>query len=73
MVDKGRFPPWSRMPSLEEMSQEAGIDFDELISAFKQDITVPAMARRFEVSEETVASLFEHFKHYGVSSVMGGD
>jgi hypothetical protein len=73
MDDKGRFPPWSRIPSLEEMSREAGIDFDELITAFKQDLSVPLMAQRFEVSEETVASLLEHFQHYGVASVMGGD
>ncbi|MEQ8173445.1 MAG: helix-turn-helix domain-containing protein [Syntrophomonadaceae bacterium] len=73
MVDKGRFPPWSRIPSLEEMSREAGIDFDELITAFKQDLSVTSMAQRFEVSEETVTSLLEHFQHYGVASVMGGD
>jgi hypothetical protein len=73
MDDKGRFPPWSRIPSLEEMSREAGIDFDELITAFKQDLSVALMAQRFEVSEETVASLLEHFQHYGVASVMGGD
>lgn len=73
MVDKGRFPPWSRIPSLEEMSREAGIDFDELITAFKQDLNVSAMAQRFKVSEETVVSLLEHFQHYGVASVIGGD
>jgi len=73
MVDKGSFPPWSRTPSLEEMSREAGIDFDELIAAFKQDLSIATMAQRFEVSEATVASLWEYFQHYGVASVMGGD
>lgn len=73
MDDKGRFPPWSRIPSLEEMSQEAGIDFDELITAFKQDLGIAAMTQRFEVSEETITSLLDHFQHYGVASVMGGD
>lgn len=73
MDDKGRFPPWSRIPSLEEMSQEAGVDFDDLIAAFKQDWSVADMAKRFAVSEETMASLLDHFQHYGVASVMGGD
>lgn len=69
----GRNPPWSRIPSLEEMSREAGIDFDLLVEAFKGDEPAEALARRFEVSEDTIISLQEHFNHYGLSSVMGGD
>lgn len=68
-----RFPPWSRIPSLEEMSREAGIDFDQLLEAFKEDLSVAAIAQRFAVDEETAACLRDHFQHYGVASVMGGD
>lgn len=73
MDDNRRFPPFSRIPSLEEMSREAGIDFDQLIQAFKEDLNVAALARRFDVDEETAACLRDHFQHYGVASVMGGD
>jgi len=55
------------------MSREAGIDFDLLVEAFKGDEPAEALARRFEVSEDTIISLQEHFNHYGLSSVMGGD
>lgn len=73
MDDKGRYPPWSRTQYLQEMSKEAGIDFDQLLADFKDDLTVKDMARRFNVSEDTISSLKDHFLHYGISSVIGGD
>lgn len=67
------FPPWSRTESLNEMTAEAGIDFDEFIACLKDDISIPKMAQHFDVSEKTIHLLKEHFIHYGISSVMGGD
>ncbi|HZJ84432.1 MAG TPA: helix-turn-helix domain-containing protein [Syntrophomonadaceae bacterium] len=70
---KGSFPPWSRIVSLSEMTREAGIDFDEFIEAIKNDLSVEEMSRKFEISTTTIKQLREHFFHYGISSVMGGD
>ncbi|ABI68231.1 helix-turn-helix domain-containing protein [Syntrophomonas wolfei] len=70
---QGSFPPWSRIPSLEEMSREAGVDFDELLDCIKNGKSKEEIAEEFRVSEETVESLHQHFLHYGISSVMGGD
>ncbi len=69
----GRYPPWSRMPYLQEMSEEAGIDFDSLIEAFRRDDSLEEMAKSFGVRRDTIISLKEHFEHYGISTVMGGD
>ena len=33
----GRWPPWSRIQSLNEMTEEAGVDFDEFIDLLKID------------------------------------
>lgn len=70
---QGSFPPWSRIPSLKEMTAEAGIDYDRFIYYLQQDYTTGQMAESLQVSEKTVMSLKEHFFKYGISSVMGGD
>ncbi|MGI6412235.1 MAG: helix-turn-helix domain-containing protein [Syntrophomonadaceae bacterium] len=69
----GRFPPWSRIQSIEEMVEEAGIEFQEFVKGMERNESPEQMARRFNVSEGTIKSLQEHFLKYGVSSVMGGD
>ena len=69
----GGWPPWSRIPSLKEMAEEVGIDFDDLVEAIKEDQDPRQMAARFEISEELAGNLKDHFYKYGVSSVMGGD
>lgn len=69
----GRFPPWSRVPSIVEMTAEAGIDYDQFTACLKQGLSEADMAVRFGVREETISSLADHFWHYGVGSVMGGD
>ncbi|HWP97032.1 MAG TPA: helix-turn-helix domain-containing protein [Syntrophomonadaceae bacterium] len=73
MAEQGSFPPWSRIPSLQEMSQEAGVDFNQLIQSFQEGLSPKDLAVRFGVSENTMACLQDHFQHYGISSVMGGD
>lgn len=71
--NKGSYPPWSRTVSLTEMTKEAGVDFDEFIACIKDDFSIDEMAQKFEVSESTINILKEHFIHYGISSVIGGD
>lgn len=73
MDAKGSYPPWSRIPSLQEMSREAGVDFDQLLQSFQEELSIKELAARFEVAEETMICLHDHFLHYGISSVMGGD
>ncbi|MEN6462962.1 MAG: helix-turn-helix domain-containing protein [Syntrophomonas sp.] len=77
MVDdkriKGSFPPWSRIPSLAEMTSEAGINFDCFVQCIKEDLSIEQMADKFKVSHTTIESLQDHFLRYGISSVMGGD
>ncbi len=72
-MDINRFPPWSLRPSLSEMTAEAGIDFDQFVEAMRGDQSLAELAEKFQVSENTVDSLREHFFRYGISSVVGGD
>jgi hypothetical protein len=69
----GSFPPWSRIPSLAEMTSEAGIDFDCFVQCIKENRPIEQMAEQFKVSRITIESLQDHFIKYGISSVMGGD
>lgn len=69
----GSFAPWSRIPSLQEMTEDAGIDFEEFIASLENDQSVSEMAEKFASSEFTITQLREHFYKYGVGSVMGGD
>ena len=71
--DQGSFPPWSRIPSLQEMTDEAGVDHDRFIQLIKEQKTIEEIARIMEISPQTVQSLHHHFMHYGIGSVMGGD
>lgn len=70
---QGSFPPWSRIPSLAEMTSEAGINFDCFIKSIKEGQTSEQMAEQFQVSRNTIESLQDHFFRYGISSVIGGD
>ncbi len=70
---KGSFPPWSRIPSLLEMTAEAGVDHDRLIQLIENNRTPEEIARQMGISVETARALYEHFMHYGISSVIGGD
>jgi hypothetical protein len=69
----GSFPPWSRIPSLAEMTSEAGIDFDCFVQCIKENQPIDEMAEQFKVSQTTIESLQDHFIKYGISSVIGGD
>lgn len=71
--NKGRWPPWSRMPSLKEMAEEVEVDFDDLVQAIGENLSPQQLAARFEISQELAGDFKEHFYKYGISSVMGGD
>ncbi len=71
--NKGSFPPWTRLPSLEEMAGEAGINGAEFLKHIQKGCDIEKLAEIFDVHPETVQSLYEHFMKYGVGSVMGGD
>ncbi|MEN6326997.1 MAG: helix-turn-helix domain-containing protein [Syntrophomonas sp.] len=70
---QGSYPPWSRTVSLNEMTAEAGIDFDQFVSCIEQGLSNQQMAERFGLSEAGIGSLTEHFFQYGIGSVIGGD
>lgn len=65
--------PWSTGPSLKEMTNEVGIDFDRFIDALQEDKTDQEMAREFDVSEKLIYHLREHFFTHGVGSIVGRD
>lgn len=65
--------PWSRIPSLKDMTNEAGMDFDHFIKALKEDRTDVEMAEEFGVSEKMISHLREHFYSYGLGSIEGQD
>jgi len=63
--DAGRWPPWTRMPSIREMATELGIDYDELLESFAEDRSPQEIAAKFQVSSDTAAYLKEHFYKFG--------
>lgn len=72
-IKKGSFPPWSRIDDLSKITGEAGVDFDQFIACLEKDESIEEMAARFNVSENTINILREHFFRYGINSTMGGD
>ncbi|KUG02854.1 hypothetical protein ASZ90_019787 [hydrocarbon metagenome] len=71
--NQGSYPPWTRLPSFEEMAGEAGIDGADFLQSIQAGCDVDKLAEKFKVSSETVKCLYDHFMQYGVGSVMGGD
>lgn len=65
--------PWSLEPSLKEKTDDLGIDFDRFIDGLKNNKTDTEIAEEFQVSQEAVAALREHFVHLGIQSVVGRD
>ncbi|MGB9792023.1 MAG: helix-turn-helix domain-containing protein [Thermacetogeniaceae bacterium] len=75
MPDEGNGfgPPWSWQPSLRELTEEAGVDFDEFLRCLRDGAADEAMAQKFNISVQTIANLREHFERYGIDSVIGQD
>ncbi|MCR4442257.1 MAG: hypothetical protein QHH10_08415 [Peptococcaceae bacterium] len=62
-------PPWGVEPSMHFVCDEAGIDYREFIDRLRENRSDAEMAREFEVSEQTVSALREHF--YRVEAIHG--
>ncbi len=71
--EAGSYPPWSRIPSLQDMCREIGIGHDQLIEAIAQGLSTAEAARQMQVSTTVMDALYEHFYRYGIGSVQGGD
>lgn len=65
--------PWSTGPSLKQMTDELGVDFDSFIERLKNDRSDMEMAEEFGVSEKAISHLRKHFMTHGVGSIMGQD
>ncbi|KUK82962.1 MAG: Uncharacterized protein XD97_0304 [Pelotomaculum thermopropionicum] len=65
--------PWSKEPSLKEMANEVGVDFDSFIEGLKKDKSDSEMAEEFDVSEKLIYHLKDHFYSHGVHSILGQD
>lgn len=65
--------PWSSEPSLKEMAQEVGVDFNRLIDGIREDKTDSEMASELDVPEKLIYHLRDHFYTHGVHSIMGQD
>jgi hypothetical protein len=72
-IVQGSYPPWSRIPSVEEMAAEVGIDGAEFLHSLGSGLDLEQLAEKFDVSPKTIEHLYDHFMHYGVGSIMGGD
>ncbi|MCL6476885.1 MAG: helix-turn-helix domain-containing protein [Peptococcaceae bacterium] len=65
--------PWSTGPSLKQMTDEVGVDFDRFIDGLNHDRSDVEMAAEFNVSEKIIKHLRDHFMSHGVGSIMGQD
>lgn len=65
--------PWSTGPSLKQMTDELGVDFDSFIDGLKHNRADMEMAAEFGVSEKAVKHLRDHFMSRGLGSIMGQD
>nr|WP_088553066.1 helix-turn-helix domain-containing protein [Calderihabitans maritimus] len=65
--------PWNSEPSLKEMANEVGINFDQFIDALAEQKSDAEMAEEFGVSEKTIYHLRDHFERFGIHSIVGQD
>mgnify|MGYP000987591503 FL=1 len=65
--------PWSSEPSLKEMAQEVGIDFDRLIEGFEEKKADREISEEMGVNEKVIGWLRERFNTRGVHSIVGQD
>ncbi len=65
--------PWSAGPSLKEMTDEVGIDFDRFIEGLKNQKSDMEIANDFGVTEKTIYYLRDHFERKGLGSTVGQD
>ncbi len=65
--------PWEAGPSLKEMTDEVGIDFDRFLEAVGANKSDMEMAGEFGVTEKTITCLREHFYKKGIGTTVGQD
>jgi len=65
--------PWSTEPSLKQITEEIGIDFDRFIYGMKYDKSDVELAGELGVTEKTIQHLRDHFMRKGLGSIMGQD
>ena len=68
-----RGAPWGRQESLQYLTEEVGINFDDFIDALAQEKSDEDMADSFGVTVKTIKHFREHFETKGIDSVMGQD
>ncbi len=69
----GHGPPWGWQSSLQQMAQDAGVDFEQFMQLTERQVADDQMAAMLKVSPETVRSLKLHFEAFGLDSVQGQD
>jgi DNA-directed RNA polymerase specialized sigma subunit len=65
--------PWSLQPSLKQMAEEVGVDFDKFIEGLKHNKSDQEISKEFGVSDKVIRNLRNHFEQYGVHSIVGQD
>ncbi|MDD4237143.1 MAG: helix-turn-helix domain-containing protein [Desulfotomaculaceae bacterium] len=65
--------PWSTEPSLQDIAQEVGVDYDRLIEGIKEDKSDSEIAGELAVSDKLIYHLRDHFYTRGIHSIMGQD
>jgi len=65
--------PWSSQPSLKEMAEEVGVDFDRFLKLLAQNRGDMEVAAELGIPETLARRLRRHFESYGVHSVVGQD
>ncbi|HAA89653.1 MAG: Uncharacterized protein XD63_1457 [Thermoanaerobacterales bacterium 50_218] len=66
-------PPWGWQPSLKQMAEEVGVDFDVFLAGIKNGFSDEEIAAEVGVGPRVIARLREHFQKFGIDSVIGQD
>ncbi len=65
--------PWVAGPTLKEMTDEVGVNFDRFIDLLAINKTDTEIAQEFGVNEKTIYHLRNHFERKGLGSTVGQD
>ncbi len=72
-MEENSHVPWSRQPSLQSLSQDLGVDYEQLLAGLQENQTDSQLAAKLQCSVLAVQNLREYFEHYGLDSVEGQD
>ena len=65
--------PWQAGPTLKQVTDEVGVDMDRFVEMIGANRSDTEMAQEFHVSENTIASLKDHFYTKGLGTTVGQD